>query len=64
MARGDHVKVKRMGGLYTHHGIDVGWKTDAAIVMAPRSGFAWAATAGVSAGCPPRVWWPAWAVRA
>lgn len=24
MARGDHVKVKRMGGLYTHHGIDLG----------------------------------------
>lgn len=24
MARGDHIKVKRMGGLYTHHGIDMG----------------------------------------
>lgn len=24
MARGDHIKVKRMGGLYTHHGIDLG----------------------------------------
>lgn len=24
MAKGDHVKVKRMGGLYYHHGIDIG----------------------------------------
>jgi len=24
MARGDHLKVRRMGGLYTHHGIDMG----------------------------------------
>lgn len=24
MARGDHLKVKRMGGLYSHHGIDMG----------------------------------------
>ena len=24
MARGDHIKVKRMGGVYTHHGIDMG----------------------------------------
>ena len=24
MARGDHIKVKRFGGLYTHHGIDLG----------------------------------------
>jgi hypothetical protein len=24
MARGDHIKVRRYGGLYTHHGIDMG----------------------------------------
>ncbi len=24
MAAGDHIKVKRAGGLYTHHGIDMG----------------------------------------
>ena len=24
MARGDHIRVPRMGGLYTHHGIDMG----------------------------------------
>lgn len=24
MARGDHIKVRRLGGLYTHHGIDIG----------------------------------------
>lgn len=24
MARGDHIKVRRRGGLYTHHGIDLG----------------------------------------
>ena len=24
MARGDHIKVKRLGGIYTHHGIDMG----------------------------------------
>lgn len=24
MAKGDHITVKRMGGLYSHHGIDVG----------------------------------------
>lgn len=24
MARGDHIKVKRLRGLYTHHGIDMG----------------------------------------
>jgi len=24
MARGDHIKVRRMGGLYSHHGIDMG----------------------------------------
>jgi len=24
VARGDHLRVKRMGGLYTHHGIDMG----------------------------------------
>jgi len=52
MARGDHVKVKRMGGLYTHHGIDVGngriihfsgevgRKRNAAVVLATRSEFA------------------------
>ncbi len=24
MARGDHIKVRRRGGLYSHHGIDMG----------------------------------------
>jgi hypothetical protein len=24
MAKGDHIKVRRAGGLYTHHGIDLG----------------------------------------
>jgi len=24
MARGDHIKVRRWGGVYTHHGIDMG----------------------------------------
>jgi len=24
MAKGEHIKVKRLGGLYTHHGIDLG----------------------------------------
>jgi len=24
MGKGDHIKAKRLGGLYTHHGIDVG----------------------------------------
>jgi len=24
MAKGDHITVKRMGGVYTHHGIDMG----------------------------------------
>lgn len=24
MARGDHIKVRRYGGLYSHHGIDMG----------------------------------------
>jgi len=27
MARGDHIKVRRCGGLYAHHGIDMGDET-------------------------------------
>lgn len=38
MARGDHICVRRLGGLYTHHGIDLG---DGTVVHLSGEPFRW-----------------------